>query len=258
MLKPEFNIVIPARFSSSRFPGKPLADILGKPMIWHVYQRALEAGAQEIVIATDDERVKAVALEFGASVSMTSPDCESGTDRIVEVCKAYGWDDDTIVVNLQGDEPLTPFSVIIQVVNNLNKNACASIATLCCELTSYEDFHNPNVVKVVTNMAGFAMYFSRAPIPWPRDTVNEPPENVFRHIGIYAYRAGFLNTWNSLTTSVLEFQEKLEQLRAMDHGVLIHVDKIQEAPPHGVDTPEQLSQIINIMKNDPIFKDHYV
>ncbi len=249
MAEIDFKIVIPARYSSSRFPGKPLADILGHPMIWHVHQRALESGANEIVIATDDEIVESAAREFGADVTMTSCNCESGTDRVAEVCEKRDWDPDTIVVNLQGDEPLTPPSVIEQVAKNLRENPLSSLATLSSGITFFDDFHDPNIVKVVSNQDGYAMYFSRAPIPWPRDTIEEVPAGACRHIGIYAYRAEFLKKWPRLLPSSLESNEKLEQLRAMDNGAQIHVEDAKEVPPHGVDTPEQLQQIVRIMKD---------
>ncbi|MCB1756412.1 MAG: 3-deoxy-manno-octulosonate cytidylyltransferase [Gammaproteobacteria bacterium] len=243
----EFKIVIPARFASSRFPGKPLAELQGKPLLWHVYQRALESAAEEIVIATDDERIREVAENFGATVVMTDPNCQSGTDRIAEVSETAGWDKNTVIVNLQGDEPLTPPAVIQQVAAVLQGNEKAGIATLCSEIESREDFLNPNIVKVVFDNVGQALYFSRAPIPWPRDNEQENPRDAWRHIGLYAYRAGFLQRWLTMPESVLEGLEKLEQLRALQEGVIIQVEEACSVPPHGVDTPEQLQQLARLM-----------
>lgn len=238
-----FKIVIPARYESSRFPGKPLALLAGRSMLWHAWQRAVETHCKEIVIATDDERIRDAAVDFGADVVMTSKDCESGTDRIAEVAQARAWTDDSIIVNLQGDEPLTPPQVIEQVALNLYQHEHAGIATLCSAISQRDDFHNPNIVKVVFDNEGLALYFSRAPIPWPRDCEDANPVNAFRHIGLYAYRADFLKLWLSMDHSSLENTEKLEQLRAMQSGVRIHVAEACSVPPHGVDTPEQLAEL---------------
>ncbi len=242
-----YKIVIPARYASSRFPGKPLALLAGKPMIWHAWRRAFETGCEEIVVATDDERIRDVALSFGCDVVMTDENCESGTDRIAEVAAKRGWRDDTIIVNLQGDEPLTPPTVIEQVAHNLSQHEQAGIATLCSRLTRRDDFHNPNIVKVVVDVEGLALYFSRAPIPWPRDCEDGEPVNAFRHIGLYAYRADFLKHWLTMEHSSLENTEKLEQLRAMQSGVRIHVEQVSSVPPHGVDTPEQLIDLEQLL-----------
>lgn len=239
----DFKIVIPARYASSRFPGKPLAMLAGQPMLWHAWQRAIETACDEIVVTTDDERIRDVATEFGADVAMTSKDCESGTDRIAEVAQQRGWSDETIIVNLQGDEPLTPPKVIEQVAYNLSQHQQAGIATLCSAITRRGDFHNANIVKVLFDHEGLALYFSRAPIPWPRDCEDGLPVNAFRHIGLYAYRAEFLKHWLTMGHSSLENTEKLEQLRAMQSGVRIHVAEACRVPPHGVDTPEQLAEL---------------
>ncbi len=244
----DFKVVIPARYASSRFPGKPLAPIAGRPMIEHVCLRARESNASEIVLATDDERIGRLAGSLGIKVHMTDPDCPSGTDRIAQVSAAEAWPDDTVIVNLQGDEPLTPPAVINQVAHNLQDYQAAGIATLCSPIESSDDFINPNVVKVVFDNRGQALYFSRAPIPWPRESNTQKPQSAFRHIGIYAYRAGFLRHWSSMQESSLEHLEKLEQLRAMQEGVIIHVAEACQVPPHGVDTPQQLKDIEKLMK----------
>lgn len=243
MVFKDFKIVIPARYASSRFPGKPLAMLAGHPMLWHAWQQAAATGCDEIVIATDDERIRDAATEFGADVVMTSEDCESGTDRIAEVAEKRGWSDETIIVNLQGDEPLTPPKIIEQVAFNLSQHKQAGIATLCSAIRSRDDFHNPNIVKVLFDHEGLALYFSRAPIPWPRDCEDGIPVNAFRHIGLYAYRADFLNHWLTMPHSSLENTEKLEQLRAMQSGVRIHVAEACSVPAHGVDTPAQLAEL---------------
>ncbi|MGC9403430.1 3-deoxy-manno-octulosonate cytidylyltransferase [Vibrio genomosp. F10] len=245
-----FTVVIPARFQSSRLPGKPLADIAGKPMIQWVYEQAIQAGAEQVIIATDDRRVEAAVLSFGGQVCMTSPDHESGTERLAEVVKVMNIPDDHIVVNVQGDEPLIPPSIIKQVANNL-ANSVAPMATLAVEISDESEVFNPNAVKVVTDKEGYALYFSRASIPWDRDafskanpTVEQP---LLRHIGIYAYRAGFINTYIHWQPTALERIECLEQLRVLWHGEKIHVDIAKEAPAAGVDTPEDLEIVRGIL-----------
>lgn len=241
-----FTVVIPARYQSTRLPGKPLADIGGKPMIQWVYEQALQSGAEQVVIATDDARVEAAVHAFGGNVCMTSPHHESGTERLAEVVKLMGIADHHIIVNVQGDEPLIPPSIIKQVANNL-ANSSAPMATLAVEITDQAEVFNPNAVKVVTDQEGYALYFSRATIPWDRDnfaaggqTVIQP---LLRHIGIYAYRAGFINTYINWQPSVLEKIECLEQLRVLWYGEKIHVAVAKEAPPAGVDTPEDLELV---------------
>ena len=241
----DFKIVIPARFASSRFPGKPLIDLCGKPLVQHVYECAVSTGADTVIIATDDDRIAEVSKAFGAPVCMTSENHNSGTDRIVEVAEKMRWNDDVVVVNLQGDEPLTPASIIKQVAENLHQNSLAVCSTLSAALSSREEITNPNVVKVVSDINGFAMYFSRADIPYDRDqTVPVDDLSEYqRHIGIYAYRVGFLKRYASLPQCTLEKHEALEQLRILWNGEKIHVEEAVELPGHGVDTPEDLEQV---------------
>ncbi len=241
-------LVIPARFGSTRLPGKPLRLIAGKPMIQHVYERAISSNFNTLIIATDDEKIRRCCLDFGASVCMTSIHHATGSDRLAEVVKIYNWSDDTIVVNLQGDEPLTPVENLYQVANNLANHPKASIATLATPLLNPKAITDPNVVKVVMDKNGMALYFSRAPIPFQRDD-NKTLTNkqALRHIGIYAYRAGYLKTFSSLETCSLEALEKLEQLRALWHGACIHVDIATKIPAHGVDTEEDLQAIEKII-----------
>ena len=244
-----FCIVIPARFASSRLPGKPLLDIAGKPMIQRVYERACASSATRVVIATDDPRIVDAASGFGAEVLMTSPDHASGTDRIEEVARLLDLAAEDIVVNVQGDEPLIPAAVIDQVAANLAANPEAGIATLCEPVTSAEDMFNPNIVKLVTDARGFALYFSRAPIPWDRDEFagGQPAKDVSiearRHLGIYAYRVGFLHDFVQWPVAALEQRESLEQLRAMANGTRIHVAEAVETVPPGVDTAADLELV---------------
>ncbi|WP_194437733.1 3-deoxy-manno-octulosonate cytidylyltransferase [Vibrio fluminensis] len=244
-----FTVVIPARYQSTRLPGKPLADIAGKPMIQWVYEQAIQAGADNVIIATDDERVEQAAKAFGAQVCMTSPDHESGTERLAEVVKVMGIADDHIIVNVQGDEPLIPPSIIAQVADNL-ANSEAPMATLAVEISDEAEVFNPNAVKVLTDKNGYAMYFSRATIPWDRDNFannNTIAQPLLRHIGIYAYRAGFINTYINWEPSALEKIECLEQLRVLWYGEKIHVAVASEAPAAGVDTPEDLEAVRAIL-----------
>ncbi|EKO3439050.1 3-deoxy-manno-octulosonate cytidylyltransferase [Vibrio fluvialis] len=244
-----FTVVIPARYQSTRLPGKPLADIAGKPMVQWVYEQAMQAGAERVIIATDDARVEQAVLAFGGTVCMTSPDHQSGTERLAEVVKLLGIEDDHIIVNVQGDEPLIPPSIIRQVADNLAASQ-APMATLAVEISHEDEVFNPNAVKVVTDKDGYALYFSRATIPWDRDnfakdkTVVQP---LMRHIGIYAYRAGFINTYIQWPASQLEKIECLEQLRVLWYGEKIHVAVALEAPPAGVDTPEDLDAVRRIV-----------
>ena len=245
-----FTVVIPSRYQSSRLPGKPLADIAGKPMVQWVHQQALQAGAERVIVATDDARIEAVVKGFGGEVCMTSPDHQSGTERLAEVVKKMGIADDHIIVNVQGDEPLIPPSIIKQVAENL-ANSTAPMATLGVSIDEPEEVFNPNAVKVVTDEQGYALYFSRASIPWDRDawaqedkTIRQP---LMRHIGIYAYRAGFINTYINWQPSALEQIESLEQLRVLWYGEKIHVALAKEAPVAGVDTPEDLEVVRKIL-----------
>jgi 3-deoxy-manno-octulosonate cytidylyltransferase (CMP-KDO synthetase) len=243
-----FRVVIPARYASSRLPGKPLADIGGRPMVLHVLDRALQAGAESVVVATDDVRVQQAVEAAGHQALMTSPDHQSGTERLVEVAEALGWDDDTLVVNVQGDEPLIDPALIREAARQLVLHDDAVMATLAHPIHDHADFINPNVVKVVSDEAGYALYFSRAPIPWPRDAFaanqSMPRElGALRHIGLYAYRAGFLRTYASLAPSPLERHEMLEQLRVLWHGHRISLGVTPSAPAPGVDTPEDLERV---------------
>lgn len=245
-----FTVVIPARFQSTRLPGKPLADIGGKPMIQWVYQQSLLAGAERVIIATDDARVEEAAKAFGATVCMTSPNHQSGTERLAEVVKLMGIEDDHIIVNVQGDEPLIPPAIIRQVAGNLAASK-APMATLAVEIDHENEVFNPNAVKVVTDHEGYALYFSRATIPWDRDNFAAKDKAIvqplMRHIGIYAYRAGFINTYINWQPSQLEKIESLEQLRVLWYGEKIHVAVALEAPPAGVDTPEDLELVRSIV-----------
>lgn len=247
-----FTVVIPARYQSTRLPGKPLADIGGKPMIQWVHEQALQAGADKVIVATDDSRVEQVVKAFGGEVCMTSPDHESGTERLAEVVEKMSIPDDHIIVNVQGDEPLIPPSIIAQVANNL-ANSQAPMATLAVEIEDEAEVFNPNAVKVITDKDGYAMYFSRATIPWDRDNFAARPQAIvqplMRHIGIYAYRAGFINTYINWQPTALEKIECLEQLRVLWYGEKIHVEAAKEAPAAGVDTPEDLEVVRNIIAN---------
>ncbi|EHK4783997.1 3-deoxy-manno-octulosonate cytidylyltransferase [Vibrio parahaemolyticus] len=241
-----FTVVIPARYSSSRLPGKPLADIGGKPMVQWVYEQAMQAGADDVIIATDDERVSAAVEQFGGKVCMTSPNHESGTERLAEVVEKMAIPAEHIIVNVQGDEPLVPPVIIRQVADNLAASD-APMATLAVEIESEDEVFNPNAVKVVADKRGYAMYFSRATIPWDRDNFAKQDKAIvnplMRHIGIYAYRAGFINTYVNWVPSALEQIECLEQLRVLWYGEKIHVAVAKEAPAAGVDTPEDLEAV---------------
>ncbi|MBB5018410.1 3-deoxy-manno-octulosonate cytidylyltransferase (CMP-KDO synthetase) [Chitinivorax tropicus] len=246
----DFITVIPARFASSRLPGKPLADIHGKPMIVRVAEQAAQSAAQAIHIATDHEGVAEVCMAAGWSVLMTSPHHASGTDRLAEVVDMLALEDDTIVVNVQGDEPLIDPRLINAVAEQLAAHPHATVATACHPLgIDAAQMFNPNVVKVVLDHQGDALYFSRAPIPYARDAFAQNREAlptdlpVFRHIGIYAYRAHFLRTYRSLAVCAIEQFEALEQLRVMWHGHKISVHVSDHPPAAGVDTPEDLERV---------------
>lgn len=250
-----YTVIIPARFASSRLPGKPLLDIAGKPMIQHVWERASESDADRVVIATEDQRVFDVCQSFGADVVMTLASHESGTDRLQEVVAKLGLLDEDIVVNVQGDEPLIPREAIAQVANNLALNPQAGISTLGEPITNKSTVFNPNAVKAVCDRAGFALYFSRAPMPWCRDEwavqndIDTLPASTpfMRHVGIYAYRVGFLHQFVSWPMGVLERAEKLEQLRAMENGVRIHIEEACVDIPGGVDTEVDLQAVRAIL-----------
>ena len=243
-----FRVVIPARYASTRLPGKPLADIGGRPMVLRVVERALQAGAESVVVATDDARVLQAVEAAGHRALMTSPHHQSGTERLVEVAEALNWADDTLVVNVQGDEPLIDPALIREAARQLVLHDDAVMATLAHPIHAHADFINPNVVKVVADEAGYALYFSRAPIPWPRDAFAAqqamPHElGALRHIGLYAYRAGFLRTYAGLISSPPERYEMLEQLRVLWHGHRISLGITPIAPAPGVDTPEDLARV---------------
>ena len=244
-----FKVVIPARYASSRLPGKPLADIGGKPMVVRVAERAAQSGATEIHVATDHAEVLAAVERHGYSAIMTREDHSSGTDRLAEVGDKLGWDDSAIVVNVQADEPLNEPALIDQVASELERDAAASVATACHAIRAVEEFFNPNVVKVVRDAQGYALYFSRAPIPWPRDAFAASRERLpeglpaSRHVGIYAYRGSFLRRYAALAASPLERFEALEQLRVLWHGFRIRVAEIDYAPDAGVDTAEDLERV---------------
>jgi 3-deoxy-manno-octulosonate cytidylyltransferase (CMP-KDO synthetase) len=244
-----FSVVIPARYGSTRLLGKPLLDIAGKPMIQRVWEQAGKSSASEVIVATDDQRIVEAARQFGAQVCMTSAEHPSGTDRLREVAQAQAWPDDHIVVNVQGDEPLIPPALIDQVASNLGNNPEAGIATLCETVTGVAELLNPNAVKVVTDAAGMALYFSRATIPWPRESFMNGAQSMpeqgewYRHIGIYAYRTAFLHQYVQWAPAPLEQLEQLEQLRALYNGTKIHVDPVAESVPAGVDTQADLDLV---------------
>lgn len=246
-----YKLVIPARYASTRLPGKPLLDIGGKPLVQHVIEAAQRANAEQIVLATDDARIAEVGESLGIQVVMTSPNHATGTDRLAEVVQSMGWADDAVVVNLQGDEPLIPASLLDCLAANLVQFPQAGIATLCTPIHHARDMFDPHVVKVVRDRSGFALYFSRAPIPWERDRfgVEEGAahEHGFRHLGLYAYRAGFLRDFATWPEAPIEGLEKLEQLRAMWHGVRIHVDVVDEPPGHGVDTEDDRQRVAALL-----------
>jgi len=243
-----FSIIIPARYQSSRLPGKPLLDIGGKPMIQWVVERARDCGAQHVIVATDDPRIKDVVEGFGGLVCMTRSDHESGTERLGEVIEQLGLDSDHIVVNVQGDEPMIPTENIIQVAKLLSDNDTIPMATLAVPIDDNLDIDNPNAVKVVRDKNNCALYFSRAAIPFDRDGFHRGRKDLlgqhyFRHIGIYAYRAGFIRRYLTMEPSPLEQIESLEQLRVLYHGEKIVVGIANQAPPAGVDTQADLDRI---------------
>lgn len=252
-----FVVAIPARFGSQRLPGKPLLPIAGVPMVVHVARRALATGADEVVVATDDERIANALDGCGVGVVMTRADHASGSDRLAECAALRGWSADTIVVNLQGDEPLAPVSGIRAVAQTL-ANGDAPMATLAVPLHDSAELFDPNVVKLVRDVRGNALYFSRAPMPWPRDAFmsdrDELPDDVpfLRHVGIYAYRAGFLAQLSKLPRTPLETAESLEQLRALEHGHAIAVGMAPEPFPGGVDTFADLARAEAWLVDHPI------
>ena len=241
-----FHVIIPARFGSARLPGKPLAMIGERPLIHWVWQSAVASGAASVLIATDDERIRAAACQFGADCLMTSARHASGTDRIAEVVRAREFAADDIVVNLQGDEPSMPAEVVSKVAGALREVALSDMATAVAPIESLREFLDPNCVKALRAANGRALYFSRAAVPWPRDNVvaGEPTSfaGAWRHIGIYAYRVRSLLQFAAWPPTALETTEKLEQLRALEHGMHIHLVTLAQSPPPGVDTPEDLER----------------
>jgi 3-deoxy-manno-octulosonate cytidylyltransferase (CMP-KDO synthetase) len=253
-MTPRFKVVIPARYASTRLPGKPLLNIAGKPMITHVCEKARQAGADEVVVATDDGRIFKVVTDLGIRAVMTSPNHQSGTERIAEVVEHCGWAGHEIIVNLQGDEPLIPPGTIHQLAGVLAGQQQAGIATLAAKLVDHEEIFNPNAVKVVLNKLGYALYFSRAPIPWDRDGFAQADKQLsrkmlyYRHIGMYAYTVDFLKRYCLWEPSVLEAVESLEQLRILWQGEAIKVDIVEKTPPAGVDTQEDLLRVEQLLK----------
>jgi 3-deoxy-manno-octulosonate cytidylyltransferase (CMP-KDO synthetase) len=239
-----FVVVIPSRYASTRLPGKPLREINGKSMLEHVHERAVESAASDVVIATDDERIAEAAEHFGARVCMTGDRHRSGTERIAEVCDLMDWVDDKIVINLQGDEPTMPAALINQCAALLDDSS-ADIATLASPLLSQDDFENPNVVKVVVDDHGYAIYFSRAAIPYARISERQVSARgaALHHHGIYAYRCGVLRQLVAAEPSQLEVAEQLEQLRALSLGMTVRVDAPVTRPGAGVDTEDDLAQV---------------
>lgn len=237
-----FHLLIPARLASTRLPGKPLALLAGKPMILRVLDRAASAGADSVHVATDSEEIAATVRKAGGQVVMTAAEHPSGTDRLAEAVAALGLGDDEIVVNLQGDEPLMPPACLRQVADLLNERADAAWATLWQPIADEGEWRDPNVVKLVADHHGMALYFSRAPIPYPRDG-RFVPEQARRHVGLYAYRVRALRRWPGLATSPLEQQESLEQLRALSAGWRIACARACADIPPGVDTLEDLARI---------------
>jgi 3-deoxy-manno-octulosonate cytidylyltransferase (CMP-KDO synthetase) len=249
----KFKVVVPARYASSRLPGKPLVDIGGKPMVVRVVERALASGADEVVVATDHDEVAHAVAVHGYRALMTRPDHASGTDRIAEVVRHMKWSQDTIVVNVQGDEPLIPPRLIAEVATNLQQHGEASMATACHAIHDKTAMFNPNVVKVVIDSDGHALYFSRAPIPYARDAFADNEDipvalPVYRHVGIYAYRAGFLDTYAGLEPALMERFEALEQLHVLWHGYKISVAVTEHAPAAGVDTKADLEHVRALVK----------
>ncbi|MDX1489869.1 MAG: 3-deoxy-manno-octulosonate cytidylyltransferase [Pseudohongiellaceae bacterium] len=244
-----FTVVIPARYASTRLPGKPLLDIGGKPMIQRVFERSLESDASAVYIATDDQRVYECAKSFTDNVCLTADTHQSGTDRIQEVASQLKLSAEDVIVNVQGDEPLIPPAAINQVAHNLLLSAEAGVASLFEDIHSLEEWQNPNAVKVVVEQSsGLALYFSRSPLPWrsaesAQQLVSEGQAIAKRHIGIYAYRVSTLNNYVQWSQTELEKAERLEQLRAMSHGVRIHMARAEDNIPAGVDTPEDLENV---------------
>ena len=238
------HIVIPARYASSRLPGKPLADIAGEAMVVRVARQASKAAVDSVVVAVDDSRVADAVRDAGIAVQMTRADHNSGSDRVMEVAKKYGWSDDDVVINVQGDEPLVPPTVIEQLSEGMRQHPDMPMATLSEPVESLDDYLDPNVVKVVCNDQDLAMLFSRAPIPYPRETLGRSvPETASRHVGIYAFRVAALRRFIALGASTLERVEMLEQMRWLQAGFPLLVIQAMEKVPGGVDTPDDLARV---------------
>ena len=257
-----FTVLIPARFASTRLPGKPLADIAGRPMVVRVAENARNSGAARVVVATDDARIADAARAHGVDSCLTRSDHPTGTDRLAEAAIALGLADDAIVVNVQGDEPLLAPALVAQMAALLASRPEAAIATACHPIHDPAEAFNPNVVKVVLDRAGFALYFSRATIPWAREAfaparAGAPPDHlpeglpIYRHYGLYAYRAAFLRRFPTLTPAPIERFEALEQLRALWHGERIVVEVTAGTPAPGVDTPEDLERVRTLYRAGP-------
>ncbi|AGH37961.1 3-deoxy-manno-octulosonate cytidylyltransferase 1 [Bibersteinia trehalosi USDA-ARS-USMARC-188] len=253
----QFTVIIPARYASSRLPRKPLLDIVGKPMIQHVWEKAQQAGASRVIVATDHPEIESVVKSFGGEVCLTSDKHNSGTERLAEVIEKMHIADDEIIVNVQGDEPLIPPMIVAQVAENLDRHQ-VNMATLAVKLETKEELFNPNVVKTLTDKNGMALYFSRASIPFARDHFAHcddafvASQQYLRHIGIYAYRAGFVKQYVAWQPTQLEQLESLEQLRALWYGEKIHLELAKQAPEVGVDTAEDLARVREILAKQAI------
>jgi 3-deoxy-manno-octulosonate cytidylyltransferase (CMP-KDO synthetase) len=258
----DFVVIIPARYASSRFPGKPLAEIAGKPMVAHVAERARKSGAREVLIATDHPEIAAAARQYGFTAMMTRRSHASGTDRLAEVVSRRRYPARQIIVNVQGDEPLIDPALISEVASNLSRHRDAQIATVCTPIRDRRDLMNPNIVKVVLDNAGYALYFSRAPIPHAREARVRSRRGpaaggrviprglpVYRHLGLYAYRCGFLRRFARLEPAVIERCEALEQLRALAHGFRISVATTLRAGHAGIDTPQDLRHVRRLLRH---------
>lgn len=242
----KFQVFIPARYTSTRLPAKMLADIHGKPLIQHTYERAIASGATRVIIATDSLKIQAACAKFNAEVCMTSEGHTTGTDRIAEAARILELADDDLIINLQGDEPGMPPAFLQQLAQALAKNSQIEMATACVPLNSLEQVFDPNIVKAVLDQTGNALYFSRAPIPWDREGFGVTPRIIssalpyYRHLGLYAFRNRFLQRFVQWQPAPIEKVELLEQLRALYYGVRIHATIINQMPPLGVDTPADL------------------
>ena len=248
---PEYLLAIPVRLASTRLPNKPLLPVAGKPLLWHVLERAAESQATRVIVAGDDQRILEIAQKFGVEAYWTPSDLPSGTDRIAYIAREQDWPPDLCVVNLQGDEPLTPGSLLDQLATALHQHPRADMATLATRIHQVEDWYDPNQVKVVADEQGRALYFSRAPIPWEREALRHAQapclDLAYRHLGLYAYRAGFLRHIAAQPPVALEVAEQLEQLRALAHGAWIQMVLLDRPIPPGVDTPEDLERLERII-----------